>query len=331
MTKEAQEKEKKLVRKPKNLVIRIKSGFIMLVIVGAFLYFGPTSTFALCSLISVLSFLEMLRVCSKLLSNDCSKKNTLLVLAKLSYVVLFLCRTLVTMAPLYPGKQLTVIVPFVPIIRLVLLTVLLSVFVYNLRRPHYKQMLIFFSAITVVLLLVHLVLESFSLVFSCAGWFFASICMVQLNDIGAYLVGATIGRTKYIEVSPNKSLEGFIGGFFFTLLFTHLFGRLLMNLCTPYHTLQFSWALGFSNAHFWSQQVVLGVSRWQFGMIILSAFNSFISPTFGYIGSGIKRVMSLDDFGDLFPGHGGVTDRFDCCFIGMIFAKALYDAFINHY
>ena len=41
-------------------------------------------------------------------------------------------------------------------------------------------------------------------------------------------------------------------------------------------------------------------------------FASFIAPFGGFFASGFKRGFKIKDFGDSIPGHGGVTDRFDC-------------------
>jgi len=60
-------------------------------------------------------------------------------------------------------------------------------------------------------------------------WLVLPALMVISNDVFAYIAGKTFGRTPLIELSPNKTWEGFIGGlfgtFFLTLglaeLFTH--------------------------------------------------------------------------------------------------------------
>jgi phosphatidate cytidylyltransferase len=43
--------------------------------------------------------------------------------------------------------------------------------------------------------------------------------LVITNDIFAYIFGKIFGKTRLIEISPKKTLEGFIGGFFSSLLF----------------------------------------------------------------------------------------------------------------
>jgi phosphatidate cytidylyltransferase len=49
------------------------------------------------------------------------------------------------------------------------------------------------------------------------------VCMgVGCNDCFAYFVGRSFGRTPLISLSPNKTLEGFLGGAFFTVIWTFL-------------------------------------------------------------------------------------------------------------
>jgi phosphatidate cytidylyltransferase len=50
--------------------------------------------------------------------------------------------------------------------------------------------------------------------------------------------------------------------------------------------------------------------------------------TGGFFGSGFKRAFKMKDFGDTIPGHGGVTDRFDCQMIMAMFAYLYYWNFV---
>lgn len=46
--------------------------------------------------------------------------------------------------------------------------------------------------------------------------------------------------------------------------------------------------------------------------VVLAVFASLLAPFGGFFASGFKRGFKIKDFGDSIPGHGGVTDRFDC-------------------
>ncbi len=50
----------------------------------------------------------------------------------------------------------------------------------------------------------------------------------------------------------------------------------------------------------------------QFHSLMIATFTSLIAPFGGFFASGVKRAFRIKDFADTIPGHGGVTDRFDC-------------------
>jgi len=54
------------------------------------------------------------------------------------------------------------------------------------------------------------------------------------------------------------------------------------------------------------------VSTFQLHLVMLVSFASFIAPFSGFLASGFKRVLNIKDFANTLPGHGGLTDRFDC-------------------
>jgi phosphatidate cytidylyltransferase len=66
----------------------------------------------------------------------------------------------------------------------------------------------------------------------------------------------------------------------------------------------------------------------QFHVFFLATFASLIAPFGGFFASGIKRTFHIKDFGDSIPGHGGITDRFDCQFIMGTLTYMYYQGFI---
>ena len=108
---------------------------------------------------------------------------------------------------------------------------------------------------------------------------------IWMNDTLAYLTGSFFGKTKYIpSISPNKTLEGTIGGILFTLAFAFVWG---------YFTHWFP---------IW-QWLVMGIL-------------ASIGGTLGDLAeSKLKRMADIKDSGNLMPGHGGALDRFDSLLI----------------
>lgn len=116
----------------------------------------------------------------------------------------------------------------------------------------------------------------FSLVF-VASW----VC-----DVFAYFVGRAIGRHKLIpEVSPKKTVEGAIGGVVFTTGAFALYGYIVTLLDGP--------------------------SPNYIALLIFGLVLSVVAQFGDLIASLIKREHGIKDYGFIFPGHGGVLDRFD--------------------
>ncbi|KAG2448266.1 hypothetical protein HYH02_006850 [Chlamydomonas schloesseri] len=67
----------------------------------------------------------------------------------------------------------------------------------------------------------------------------------------------------------------------------------------------------------------------QLHALSLAAFASIAAPFGGFFASGFKRAFHMKDFGDTIPGHGGVTDRFDCQIVMAVFAYSYYWSYIS--
>lgn len=108
-----------------------------------------------------------------------------------------------------------------------------------------------------------------------------------VTDSGAYIVGSLMGKHKLIpEVSPKKTVEGAVGGIIMALLAMLLYG-LIIDL--------------------W----VEGISVNYISLCILGPVLSVVSQLGDLFASLLKREHDTKDYGTIFPGHGGVMDRFD--------------------
>lgn len=110
------------------------------------------------------------------------------------------------------------------------------------------------------------------------------------TDTFALFSGKLFGKRKLCpNISPNKTVEGAVGGVLCTIILNiavfFIFDKLVFTL----HTLVW----------------------WQ--IIIISAVLSVISIFGDLSASIIKRNHDIKDFGNIFPGHGGVMDRIDSC------------------
>ena len=119
-----------------------------------------------------------------------------------------------------------------------------------------------------------------------------------LTDVFAYCTGKTIGKHHFTDISPNKTIEGCIGGTVGSTLCMILYTVLLNN---------------FAGAEI---------------NIALITITGIILSIIGQIGdlsaSSIKRYAGIKDFSDLIPGHGGMVDRVDSVIFIAPFAYFLF-------
>lgn len=113
-------------------------------------------------------------------------------------------------------------------------------------------------------------------------YIFYSLFIIWATDSGAYFVGRAMGKRKlWPEISPNKTIEGSVGGVVSAVIVS-----IFIGLFTE-------------------------IDITMIGLVFLTILLS----TFGQIGdlveSALKRHYQVKDSGNILPGHGGILDRFD--------------------
>lgn len=102
-------------------------------------------------------------------------------------------------------------------------------FVASLQAGHYKFQFTNFAwthmALYLIVVQAHFVMNN---IFEGMIWFFLPAALVITNDIFAYICGIAFGRTQLIKLSPKKTVEGFVGAWVMTVLFSIL----LVNIMT---------------------------------------------------------------------------------------------------
>jgi len=110
------------------------------------------------------------------------------------------------------------------------------------------------------------------------------VILIASVDIGAYIVGKSIGKTPFSKTSPNKTWEGVVGGI--------VAGTTIGS--------------------------IVGLMSVELSMSLLVSFLVSLCAIWGdLLESYLKREAGVKDSGTIFPGHGGMLDRVD----GYMFAS----------
>jgi phosphatidate cytidylyltransferase len=130
-----------------------------------------------------------------------------------------------------------------------------------------------------------------------AGLVLFLVLLTECNDVAQYIWGKRFGRRRIIpKVSPNKTWEGFVGGFLTTAG--------LAVLLAP-------WLTPLSQAHALMAGFLIGGAGF-IGDVVVSA---------------VKRDIGVKDSGSLIPGHGGILDRID----SLTYTAPLFFHFVRYW
>src|SRR5262249_22322043 len=126
-------------------------------------------------------------------------------------------------------------------------------------------------------------------------WVFLAIGCAMAGDSASYFAGSYFGRQKlFPRVSPNKTVEGAIGG----LLGSVLFGAVLHGALSPPGV---GWA----------------------AILAISLLIGVLAQAGDMVESMLKRAYGTKDSGWIIPGHGGVLDRIDSLVLPFVFTYYL--------
>lgn len=242
-----------------NLAKRLFGGSLILIALILITYFGRP-TFAIgFTIFSSIACIELIRALRNI-SYNVPKRFALVVNAFLMFNAYF-------------GEDKIFIIGIV--------TIMISIFVFMIFNKKF-QMQDFFALLFVITYIS--IFMSNSVMIVDKRYLYMLYIIAWGSDTFAYLTGVSIGKHKIKsleEISPNKTIEGFVGG---------VCGAVLLNLIY----------VNFSGL---DKNIIL--------VIIFTIISAILSETGDLVASFIKRKCGIKDYGDLIPGHGGILDRFD--------------------
>ena len=113
-------------------------------------------------------------------------------------------------------------------------------------------------------------------------YIFYAILVILSTDTGAYFSGRAFGKRKlWPEISPNKTIEGAVGGIVLACVVAFVFQYFVLEHSSPIYVL------------------------------IVTMIASIVAQIGDLVESAFKRYYDVKDSGKILPGHGGVLDRFD--------------------
>ena len=251
---------------------RIISAIIMLIIVVPILILGNIPFMVFTVLIGEMALYELLRL----------RKRLPLIVKIISYILtaIFILKDLIKIN--------------IDLLLIIMLLIYLGMLVfYNKNKFNYKESFLLIGIVT----FIGLTFSNFITIRNSSLYIFIYLLLISiLSDTFAYLIGRKFGKRKLAPaISPNKTIEGLIGGVIMgTLLSSIYYILVIKNISIPF-------------------------------CVIITLFLSLIGEFGDLIKSTIKRYEDIKDFSNLIPGHGGIIDRLD----SIMFITLIYTVILN--
>jgi len=296
---------KKILKDPKKFILRIISG-IFLFLIAVFLLFNNWSLFVL--FVVIIQLLAIYELNSIFMKRYYVDKFFLFFIALYLDILAYLnSLNVITILSNFRFNSDKLIFIFLSIIFIFLIfSVNFIGYLQNKLKEDYKKGEIeknifefikenssiysyFINSLGINIIILFYAIIPFSLVIFISSLKNGDLLMLIVftnffNDIFAYFVGKVFGNKRFFEfISPNKTLEGFVGG---------LIGGILGGMLWGY----------FSNLY-----SIVGIYQ----LVILIFLMSLFAPFGDLFASFIKRSFELKETSNIIPGHGGVLDRFD--------------------
>jgi phosphatidate cytidylyltransferase len=261
-----------------TFLTRTISGALYAVIILGAILSGPAVFGALMLIFLVLALFEFSRITHKI--GKAPAFSLLLVSSGVIYII-----TILTIFHLLPLRVFFFALALLPA------AILLQLFSKSKGTMERTGMLLLgFTYLTIPLLLLNILYyRDFYFEDPAPYLLFGLFLITWVNDTFAYITGSLFGKNKLARhISPNKTIEGALGG----LLFSLVGGYVLSLLFTDYSLLQW---------------LIIAVIT-----VIFGTFGDLFEST-------LKRRAGLKESGHIIPGHGGILDRIDSILIATPF------------
>lgn len=153
--------------------------------------------------------------------------------------------------------------------------------------------------------------------------------ITMLTDTFAYVFGRLFGKHKMSpKISPKKTWEGAIGGTLLACAVAVAFA-FLYNKCLSDPVLHDNFCIFNNNATWLRFFEKFNKVQSVCFVVFITIIGSIMGQIGDLVASKFKRTYDVKDFSDIFPGHGGVLDRFDSAIYCGMFLWGLFLIFNN--